>query len=137
MNDNSESSGASISTGVEGLDDILHGGLIPARSYLVEGTPGSGKTTLASQFLLAGTQRGEACMFVTLSESEEELRATASSHGWKLDGLTFVELMPSEESMNPDAHYRMYHPSEVELGETIKKVFAEAERVNPRRVVID
>lgn len=137
MNDNSESSGASISTGVEGLDDIMHGGLIPARSYLVEGTPGSGKTTLATQFLLAGTQRGEACMFVTLSESEEELQATASSHGWKLDGLTFVELIPSEESLNPDAHYRMYHPSEVELGETIKTVFAEADRVHPRRVVID
>src|SRR5262245_3594090 len=137
MNNDTAPSEASISTGVEGLNDILHGGLIPGRSYLVEGSPGSGKTTLAMQFLLAGIQRGEPCMFVTLSENEEELRATAVSHGWTLEGLTFVELIPSEESLNPDAHYRMYHPSEVELGETIKTVFAEADRVRPRRVVID
>src|ERR1700752_3387848 len=123
MNDDTERRAASLSTGVEGLDDILHGGLIPARAYLVEGTPGSGKTTLATQFLLAGTQRGEGCMFVTLSESEEELRATASSHGWKVDELTFVELIPSQESLNPDAHYRIYHPSEVERGEPTKPVF--------------
>ena len=126
-----------ISSGVNGLDDVLRGGLMPNRAYLVEGTPGSGKTTLATQFLLDGIKRGEPCMFVTLSESEQELRATASSHGWTLGGLQFVQLMPSQESLSPDAHYRMYHPSEVELGETIKTVFAEGERVRPKRVVVD
>ncbi len=137
MNANIKRQEALLSSGVPGLDEVLCGGLTPNREYLIEGTPGSGKTTLAMQFLLDGIQRGEPCMFVTLSETEEELRATAAAHGWNVGELNFVELIPSAENLNPDAHYRMYHPSEVELGETIKTVLAEADRITPRRVVVD
>lgn len=126
-----------VDTGVEGLDHVLHGGLVPNRMYLVEGDPGSGKTTLALQFLRAGVARGEKCLFVTLSESEEELRASARSHGWSLDGINIVEILASEESLQPDSRYTMFHPSEVELGETMTKVLEEAERIEPVRLVFD
>ncbi len=126
-----------IRTGIEGLDDVLHGGLVPDRLYLVEGHPGSGKTTLALQFLFAGVQRGERCMFVTLSETETELWATASSHGWSLDGIDIFEIAASEDSLMPDSQYTMYHPSEVELAETTKAVLAEATRIRPTRLVVD
>ena len=128
---------AILSTGVAGLDAVLQGGLPPGRMYLLEGDPGSGKTTLGLQFLMDAAQRGEPALFVTLSESEQDLQDTARSHGWNLDGIGFVELIPSEESLTTDVSYRMYHPSEVELGQTIKTVLAEADRVQPTRVVID
>lgn len=128
---------ALVDTGIDGLDHILNGGLVSHRMYLVEGDPGSGKTTLALQFLLAGVRLGESCLFVTLSESEEELRASASSHGFSLDGIKIIEIIASEDSLKPDARYTMYHPSEVELGETIKAVLAEAERSKPVRLVFD
>ncbi|HSC08152.1 MAG TPA: ATPase domain-containing protein [Steroidobacteraceae bacterium] len=142
MNDNKQNSKQdskqeSLLTGVDGLDDVLQGGLPAGRLYLIEGDPGSGKTTVGMQFLLEGARRGERCLFITLSESEEDLRYTASAHGWKLDGIDFMEVIPSEESLGPDSSYRMYHPSEVELGETIKSVFGQAERIRPRRVIID
>ncbi len=124
-------------TGIEGLDNVLHGGLAPNRLYLVEGDPGSGKTTLALQFLMAGARRGERCLFVTLSETEEELRATARSHGWTLDGIDILEIIASEENLKPDARYTMFHPSEVELTETMQAVLAEASRVQPERLVFD
>ena len=129
--------GQLLDTGIEGLNDILHGGLPPNRLYLVEGNPGSGKTTLALQFLLAGVRRGEPCLFVTLSESEEELKTSAAAHGWSLEGIRVLELIASEESLEPDARYTMFHPSEVELTRTIRVVLEETRRLKPRRVVFD
>jgi circadian clock protein KaiC len=119
------------------LDDILGGGFAPNRLYLVEGDPGAGKTTLALQFLLEGARAGERGLYVTLSETKEELDEVARSHGWSLDPLTVCELIPSEESLLPDAQTRMFHPSEVELSETTRAVLAEVERIKPTRVVFD
>jgi len=123
--------------GVEGLDEILNGGLAPGSLYLLEGTPGSGKTTLALQFLLEGARHGESCLILTLSESEREMRSSAASHGWSLEGIELVEVVASEESLKPDARYTMFHPSEVELGETLKSVLKHAERTKPVRLVFD
>src|SRR5215467_12067797 len=125
-----------IATGIEGLDHVLRGGLIADRLYLVEGHPGSGKTTLALQFLFAGRERGERCLFVTLSETEAELRASAASHGWSLDGIDIFEIA-HEEGFAPDQRYTMYHPSEVELAQTTKAVLAEATKLRPTRLVLD
>lgn len=129
--------GTLSSTGVHGLDDVLSGGLTPERLYLLEGVPGSGKTTLAVQFLMEGVRRGEPVLYVTLSETEDELRGVADSHGWSLEGITVRELVPSEDSLRPDEQYTMFHPSEVELAETITMILAEVERLKPTRVVFD
>lgn len=126
-----------VETGVEGLDDVLCGGYVRNRVHLIEGDPGSGKTTLAMQFLLAGVARGERCLFVALSESEDELRSAAASHGWTLDGIDVLEIIRSEENLAPDARYTMFHPSEVELGQTVKSVLDESLRLKPRRLVFD
>ena len=126
-----------LATGIAGLNDILTGGLTPNRLYLIEGVPGSGKTTLALQFLLDGVRRGEPVLYVTLSETVEELRGVADSHGWSLDGITVRELVPSEDSLRPDDQYTMFHPSEVELGETTKTILADVDRLKPARVVFD
>jgi circadian clock protein KaiC len=126
-----------VATGIEGFDDVLEGGFTPNRLYLIEGDPGSGKTTLAIQFLLEGARLGERVLYVTLSETKEEIQGVADSHGWSLDGVTLCELIPSEESLLPDAQTRMFHPSEVELSETTKSVLAEVERTKPSRVVFD
>jgi circadian clock protein KaiC len=126
-----------VATGIEGLDDILAGGLPENTLYLVEGEPGTGKTTLALQFLLEGARRGERGLYVTLSETADELRGVALSHGWSLDNVAIYELAPTPEPLSADEQYTILHPSEVELGETTKAVFDEVERTNPTRVVFD
>jgi circadian clock protein KaiC len=124
-------------TGIDGLDDVLGGGLTPNRLYLLEGVPGSGKTTLALQFLMEGVRRGEPVLYVTLSETEEELRGVAASHGWSLEGITIRELVPSEDSLRPDDQYTMFHPSEVELSETTRAILADVKQTRPARAVFD
>ena len=126
-----------INTGVSGLDDVLRGGLTPNRLYLIEGVPGSGKTTLALQFVLDGLRNGEPTMYVTLSETEDEIRAVAVSHGWDLGKLVIRELVPSEQTLRLDEQYTMFHPSEVELSETTKTLLSDVDRVNPTRIVFD
>ena len=126
-----------VSTGVSGLDDVLRGGLPASRLYLVEGNPGSGKTTLAIQFLLEGVRRGESVLYVTLSETKQELLAIARSHGWSLDKIHIHEMAADEQSMSPDSQITMFHPSELELSETVKSVLDEVEQYKPRRIVFD
>jgi circadian clock protein KaiC len=126
-----------LSTGIEGLDDILHGGLAQGGLYAVEGDTAAGKTTLCLQFLRAGVEAGERVLFVTLSDSEADLRTVARSHGWSLDGIDILELVASADSLSPDANYTMFHPAEVELTETTRAILAAAERIKPSRVVLD
>src|SRR4051812_21121942 len=102
------------STGIEGLDDILRGGLPRDRIYLIKGHPGVGKTTLALQFLLAGAEKGETGLYITLSETRQELLGVAASHGWSIDKLALFELATARKANRPD-EYTMYHPSEIEL----------------------
>ncbi len=128
---------ARLATGSDGLDSVLEGGFPASRLYLVEGDPGTGKTTLALKFLMEGAARGEAVLYVTLSETKEELLAVAESHGWTLDGVNIYELIPSEESLKTESQYTIFHPSEVELGETTSAVLEEVERIEPRRIVFD
>jgi circadian clock protein KaiC len=142
MNDNSHPYASApyqevCATGIRGLDDILCGGLTPYRLYLVEGVPGSGKTTLAMQYLLEGVRQGEQALYVTLSETEEELRAMAASHDWDLAGVTIRELVPPEESLQPAEQYTMFHPAEVELSETTRTILADVESLKPARLVFD
>lgn len=125
------------STGISGLDVVLRGGFTRDRFYLLEGLPGTGKTTLALQFLLAGRDAGERVLYVTLSESEAELRAVADSHGWSLDGVQILEVIPSRELLSPGHHYTLFHPAEVELGATADAILTEVERRAPQRVVFD
>jgi circadian clock protein KaiC len=123
-------------TGIAGLDDILGGGLPRDRLYLIDGEPGSGKTTLALQFLLAGRAEGERCLYVTLSETADELRAAADSHGWSLDGLDIVELAATQ-AQDTEEEYTLFHPAEVELQQTVGVVLEAAERHAPTRMVFD
>lgn len=125
-----------ISSGVRGLDDILGGGLTSERLYLIEGTPGTGKTTLALQFLLEGQRVGEPGLYVTLSETAEELRAVAASHGWDISAIGLYELV-SEEGLDPESEQSILHPSEVELGETVQNIIGRVKELKPKRVVFD
>lgn len=124
-------------TGISGLDDILCGGLIVNRLYLIEGEPGAGKTTLALQFLLEGLKNGERGLYLTLSETREELIAGAESHGWSLDGIEIVELLATDLDLISDNDLTMYNPSEVDLGATTRAVLDAVQRTNPSRVVFD
>ncbi|HMA50107.1 MAG TPA: ATPase domain-containing protein, partial [Magnetospirillaceae bacterium] len=123
--------------GSEGLDAILGGGFDAERMYLYEGRPGSGKTTLAMQFLLEGVRRGESTLYVSLSETERELQLVAKRHGWNLDGVAIFELVPPETSLDPSQELTVLHPAEMELSETSRLIFDRVESLNPSRVVID
>jgi len=126
------------STGVAGLDAVLGGGLARNRLHLLEGNPGAGKTTVALQFLKAGAKHGERGIYVSLAETEQELREGARSHGWTLDPLIEIfELIPPESVLDPEQHQSLLYSSDLELGETIKRIFETIERVKPQRVVID
>jgi len=124
-------------SGVTGLDDILAGGLTRGRVFLLEGSPGTGKTTIATQFLLEGVARGEKCLYVTLSETEEEMRAGAGSHDWSLDGIDLFELVPPESLLDEDQQQSLLYSSDLELGETTRRIFETFARVKPDRVVLD
>ncbi|MCZ2496874.1 AAA family ATPase [Xylophilus sp. Kf1] len=124
------------STGISGLDNILVGGLPPHHLYLVEGTPGSGKTTLGLQFLLQGREAGERSLYITLSETSSELRLVAASHGWNLDGVDVFDLV-GEDGLSEEAEQSILHPSEFELGETTRDVIEMVQRLQPTRVVFD
>jgi circadian clock protein KaiC len=124
-------------TGIPGLDEILNGGLIPRQLYLIDGIPGAGKTTFALQYLLEGVRRGEKCSYVTLSETKRELEAGARSHGWSLDGIDIIELIPDEAELRSDEQLTMLLSSEVELGETMRKVLDTMQRSRPNRMAFD
>jgi circadian clock protein KaiC len=124
-------------TGIEGLDDVLGGGLERARTFLLEGSPGTGKTTTALQFLITGTAAGERCLYVTLSETEDELRASGAAHGWDLSGVDIYELIPPENLLDEEQQQSLLYSSDLELGETTRRIFAAFERVRPDRVVLD
>lgn len=125
------------STGVAGLDDILEGGLPAGQMYLLEGDPGTGKTTLAMQFLLAAVERGEQALYITLSESKQELIASAESHDWDLTKVPIVEFVPDEASLRKDQQYTVFHPTEIELASTISRLTDEIETAKPTCLVLD
>ena len=126
-----------ISTGNSGLDDILGGGLDGERVYLYEGRPGTGKTTLAMQFLMEGKRRGERTLYVSLSETWRELQVVAERHGWSLDGIDVFEVVSPETTLDPDREITVLHPSEMELSETTSQIFDRVAQVEPTRVVFD
>jgi circadian clock protein KaiC len=145
MTDSKKSSDALLPTeraacapsGVNGFDEILLGGFPREQLHLIEGDPGTGKTTLGLQFLLEGQRHGEAGMYVTFTETAAQLRRNAQSHGWSLDGLTIHEMGAPAEALDPDAEYSFFHPSDVELSELTKAIFGTFGRAAPKRLVLD
>lgn len=126
-----------ISSGIPGLDHILCGGLTAERLYLVEGMPGTGKTTMALKFLLEGVKNNESVLYITLSETRSELEAVAQSHGWSLEGVHIHEVIPTEDFLDPAQQHTLFHPSEVELGDTTRAISGKVEELRPTRIVID
>lgn len=129
--------GEPVSSGSAALDYVLRGGYAANRLHLIEGEPGSGKTTLGLQFLLEGLRKKERCLYITLSESKDELLHVAGTHGWDLGGIEIFELVPPELSLDPDQEQSIVYASDLELGETVQMVMAEVERVAPARIVFD
>lgn len=126
-----------VSTGNAGFDTVLKGGLPSNRLYLLEGTPGAGKTTLGLQFLLDGVRVGESVLYITLSETSEELESVAHSHGWSLDGIDLFEFSSTEEVMGEEYEQSILHPWEAELGDTIKLIQQKVDTLQPKRLVFD
>jgi circadian clock protein KaiC len=126
-----------ISTGIPGLDDVLSGGFPLGHFFLVQGEPGAGKTTLGLQFLMEGGRNGERVLYVTLSESEHEIKKVARSHGWSLSGITIYEFTPTEDSLRPEDQYSAFHPSDLEFQDAMQNILNQVERLQPHRVVID
>ena len=123
-----------VSSGLSALDAILDGGFVRKRINLIEGTPGTGKTTVGLQFLMAGRRHDEKTLYITLSETAEELRAVAEAHKWSLEGIEIFELAPSDETAHAQT---VFHSSEVELGETARQIFQKIDDVKPARMVLD
>lgn len=126
-----------LSTGVPGLDTILGGGLTSDRLFLIEGEPGTGKTTLALQFLYEGVRRGESVIYITLAETRVELNSVAASHGWSMDGIHVEDIIPDENILHPDQQFTIFHPSEIEMGMTTQRILDAIEKYKPSRVVLD
>jgi circadian clock protein KaiC len=124
-------------TGIEGLDSVLGGGLPSHRIYLVQGDPGVGKTTLGMQFLLAGAEAGQKCLYIALSETRSEILAVVESHSWSLDRIDVMELSAVDQTAGLDSENTLFEPSEVELQETTRRILIEIERIQPERVVFD
>ena len=129
--------GAAVSSGQPPLDYVLAGGFASNRVHLIEGAPGCGKTTLGLQFLIEGAAKGEKCLYITLSESKEELLHVAGTHGWDLDGIDIFELVPPELSLDTEREQSIVYASDLELGETVQMVMEEVERIGPARIVFD
>ncbi|MDQ6809238.1 MAG: AAA family ATPase [Verrucomicrobiota bacterium] len=126
-----------VATGIPGLDDILKGGLPQRRLYLLQGAPGAGKTTLALQFLITGARAGEKVLYISLSETRDEVEEVAASHGWSLDGIEIVELSAIEQQLAAQSQNTLFHASEIELNETTRLLLDAVERIKPTRVAFD
>ena len=125
------------SSGLASLDEILGGGFVLGRLHLVEGRPGTGKTTLGMQFVLAGRDQNEKVLYVSMSETRDELQAVAGAHGWSLNGVELCELVPPDAEDSDGNRQTMFRPSEVELGETMRLLCNEIERIDPARIVLE
>lgn len=137
MNKSASPGQSKVATGIPGLDDVLKGGLPPRRLYLLQGAPGAGKTTLALQFLLTGARAGEKVLYISLSETRDEVEEVAASHGWSLDGVEIVELSAIEQQLAAKSQNTLFHASEIELTETTKLLLDAVERIQPTRVAFD
>jgi circadian clock protein KaiC len=135
--ENQSSESNFLSTGVPGLDMILGGGLTADRLFLIEGEPGTGKTTLALQFLYEGVRRGESVIYITLAETRVELDAVAASHGWSMEGIHVEDIIPDENILHPEQQFTIFHPSEIEMGMTTERILDAIEKYKPTRVVLD